>query len=1412
MMKGRFVVLVLIGLLLFGGFVSGFQGSSDSYSSDNRADSFSEKDASSDSFTQRLIGGIQVVGEYITDAFAGRFGILGVDKRLIINITSHQDLDEVVRGNDAVAGEDDKGSVPDFINFTAQVYDNLTSSGFSGASCYFYDNSGLFGNTTTNASGHCFVNWTKASFDVGFRNISVNYSIATADTRVVAVSEVNVSLVRYVSTLTMGNLRQGCVANVSNCYHDGDNATLSISIVKINSSGTVSYDPQNISANATNAAESVYAGGSFFYPNTDGNLVRTGAGEYEVNVTVDKTFGSQVRWDVLVSDSNFSDFISTAVHADAAICAGDFGPWSVWGDCNGVVETRSRTDSSDCTEVDTPRSCTTTDSCFPAGTKILMGDKSYKNIEDVRVGEEVKSYDLDTGEITIAKVLELEAPMREGFYSINNEINVTDEHPFYVLKENGEVGWGAIAKEKTEEDIGKSEIDGLEIYDIEIGDKFFTSEGVWESVETIEYYPGDVQTYNLKSVDEYNVFFANNFLVHNKGEACTPSWGDWSVCGEDDLIRTRSDGCGKTEELDCCIPTIICDDWSQCTPGFNELDFEESVDSNSGLTGNVINEKDNSVFVPLANGGAGGVQTKTCRDLNKCESDESWEVTNECIIGDEDGFIEFTPVRRKLNIGNNTRLNFEGDIKQGSDDVISINWYLNNEFQRGESLSGELTSSFSRVFSGDAVVKAELSIGSETQIEIWEIKINLDAVEDCKEKWSCDYEPCDGFYKYRIDETCGDSNACGTNLLFPESRRTCDCVPDYDCGDWGECNVDYDLTDILRGEPTFGGIQERQCEEVVGCVEEDKFITKEQECSLAVDVRVEKTEWCFEEYIEIYDIATDNLVSRVKERNVENIKRVDIGFLTTEFGSVCGYCFDHVENYDERGTDCGGQVCQECVEAGLFFDYLYFGKSSLWFLLLLALAYSAYKYRHEIVGVPKESAWKLRVPKVCRVSLLSKFRLLRLRKFRLPHLPRFRIPRVRVDMGRKRKVERRVERKKKWFAWPKTHVPRAPKPYAGLRSKLRAWKKKGYYETTALEHSLARSASDVQRSTRLDKERRAFERDEIRRERHLTRERKIAERERRRDERERVRAEKRRGRKRFFSSLFAGMKGRSEERARKKHRKDLERKHLKEERRRDKERKIREKEERRRDGERKREEKRRDKERRKEEKRRDKERRKAERLRDRESKKVRKVHRKGKGFFAGVVANLKRGKVKRVHRKEENSREGERKRRAKEHAKEGRCRDKERKKTEKRRDKERRKSEKLRNNERKKAEKARLKELKTRERVSRRAKHKSFFRAFFARRKHKKARKKVEKHERKVRKKTEKKRRKSLFYFAKHEKKRAKKEMGHYHRKLKRKEMSSSEASDLRRKLREWRKKGYSYGTTRLQKKLDKFEGKDVLE
>jgi hypothetical protein len=929
MRRSKFVfVLVVIGLFLFGGLVSGFQGSSSSYSSDNRADSFSEKDASSSSFTQRLIGGIQVVGEYIAGAFEGRFGILGVDKSLIINITSHQDLDEVVRGNDAVAGEDDKGSVPDFINFTAQVYDNATSSGFSGASCYFYDNGDLFGNTTTNASGHCFVNWTKVSFDVGFRNISINYSIETNDTKVVAVSEVNISLVRYVSTLTMGNLRSsGCASGVGNCYHHGDNATLSVSIVKINSSGTVSYDPQNISANATNAAESVYTGGSFFYPHTDGNLVRTGEGEYEVNVTVDKTFGSQVRWDVLVSDSNFSDFISTAVHADAAICAGDFGAWSAWGECNGIVETRSRTDSSDCTEVET-QSCT--------------------------------------------------------------------------------------------------EEDG--------------------------------------------------------GGGCIPSWGDWgnwSECSNDEETRTRSNGCGSTEtqiNKPCgCVPNWQCSGFGECV----EPGLEVNLSDVEGSYRKCIR------FI----------------DLNNCgvDVDESMEEYKSC---DLNLFEEYFPQNRVLTIANNSVVDFSAEIRKESLDLISVGWNVDGVFRKLDSEVGELVSLFEFEFDRDSVVVVDVGIGDFNKIETWEIRIDLDIEEDCEEAWICDWTRCDES-NLKFAESCVDGNKCESNKNQP-IRKTCDCVPDYDCGDWGECNVDYDLTDILRGEQTFGGVRERQCEEVVGCVDEDEFITQEQECSLAVDVRVERTEWCFEEYIEIYDIATDDLVSRVKERNVENIKRVDIGFLTTEFGSVCGYCFDHIENYDERGVDCGGQVCQECVETGLFFDYLYFGRFSIWLLLLLALAYSAYKYREETIFVSKERVLaKLIEPKSKRFASRFRFNLISklLSRFRLPKI--FRSKAVKV--------------KRLYAPEPKPRRLGIAKPYAGLRSKLRAWKKKGYYETGVLEKNLTKAIRESGHQHRLTKERKRIEKERLVHERKLAKFRKKAESERVRE----VRKINRKSRKPLFAFLFS---------------------------------------------------------------------------------------------------------------------------------------------------------------------------------------------------------------------------------------------------------------------------------------------------
>ena len=44
------------------------------------------------------------------------------------------------------------------------------------------------------------------------------------------------------------------------------------------------------------------------------------------------------------------------------------------------------------------------ESCFLAGTKVAMADGSYKNIEDVKVGDLVKTYDLEKRRIVEGRV------------------------------------------------------------------------------------------------------------------------------------------------------------------------------------------------------------------------------------------------------------------------------------------------------------------------------------------------------------------------------------------------------------------------------------------------------------------------------------------------------------------------------------------------------------------------------------------------------------------------------------------------------------------------------------------------------------------------------------------------------------------------------------------------------------------------------------------------------------------------------------------------------------------------------------------------------------------------------------------------------------------------------------------------
>jgi intein/homing endonuclease len=75
-------------------------------------------------------------------------------------------------------------------------------------------------------------------------------------------------------------------------------------------------------------------------------------------------------------------------------------------------------------------------SCFVAGTPVLMADGCYKNIEDVKVGDRVISFNEKTKQLDAKKVKAVGKQKKDVIYNIKGrygDVNCTGEHPFYRL-------------------------------------------------------------------------------------------------------------------------------------------------------------------------------------------------------------------------------------------------------------------------------------------------------------------------------------------------------------------------------------------------------------------------------------------------------------------------------------------------------------------------------------------------------------------------------------------------------------------------------------------------------------------------------------------------------------------------------------------------------------------------------------------------------------------------------------------------------------------------------------------------------------------------------------------------------------------------------------------------------------------
>jgi len=71
--------------------------------------------------------------------------------------------------------------------------------------------------------------------------------------------------------------------------------------------------------------------------------------------------------------------------------------------------------------------------CLLPGTHITLADRSYKKIEDIKVGDEVLSFDPSKSIFTTGKVVDIFSYIKKtGYLVINTKLKLTADHPVWI--------------------------------------------------------------------------------------------------------------------------------------------------------------------------------------------------------------------------------------------------------------------------------------------------------------------------------------------------------------------------------------------------------------------------------------------------------------------------------------------------------------------------------------------------------------------------------------------------------------------------------------------------------------------------------------------------------------------------------------------------------------------------------------------------------------------------------------------------------------------------------------------------------------------------------------------------------------------------------------------------------------------
>src|SRR3989344_4396591 len=133
--------------------------------------------------------------------------------------------------------------------------------------------------------------------------------------------------------------------------------------------------------------------------------------------------------------------------------------------------------------------------CFLAETKISLADGTYKEIQDIKPGDVVFSYNLVSGELTSdeVKAVLVHNNYPGGYLIINENLKVTGNHNLWIVNRS----------------------DWERADSLSVGDVLLDSNGDGTQVYSIEWVDGTNTVYNLSLGGNDHNYFVENTLVHN---------------------------------------------------------------------------------------------------------------------------------------------------------------------------------------------------------------------------------------------------------------------------------------------------------------------------------------------------------------------------------------------------------------------------------------------------------------------------------------------------------------------------------------------------------------------------------------------------------------------------------------------------------------------------------------------------------------------------------------------------------------------------------------------------------------------------------------------------------------------------------------------------------------------------------